>query len=461
FESAFEFGTPKNFPICSGCSIITVTKWLSLPHKLNEDNCAACSNGTVPSASRFSCQCPEDSVIIKVTPNGLQCQQCAQGLYPSSDRLECLPCKSSNCCPKGSVYNNRNVDGSLLNSMINDANSTIPQDNLCVKCLDGTVPNADSTSCVPCGTLDCYCELTPSQCTSSDTPKSFNTEIHLISGKAVKSVLLERLLNKTASRCGAGNQESCQQLANFCVLQNFDTSSGTACDVIEKLRDRRIENSIPLVFFPGDADTELYRETAITQRFMFDTDDDKGQLEIILMRYALNGTFQGIVKAESVLQPCAPKEVRRAFKFGRRYGLTCDIALEWLTSKSDIEFFEAFIKFFDKDGNPQLYPIAIVNSLIRSTSGLYLNQQDRRSWVLTRRFFYSDGISYVSNPIGNVRYASDIHLHVEMKETRNGFIFPPYLSIFYMESDYNLSDIITMRFSVTYDIDPSRHNQAS
>uniref|UniRef100_A0A0K0CVZ0 START domain-containing protein n=1 Tax=Angiostrongylus cantonensis TaxID=6313 RepID=A0A0K0CVZ0_ANGCA len=110
-----------------------------------------------------------------------------------------------------------------------------------------------------------------------------------------------------------------------------------------------------------------------------------------------------------------------------------------------------------------MYPVAVLNSLVQSATGIYVNKQDgeMNSWVLTRRFFYSDCVSYASEVPGSIRYAKDIHLHVEMRETRDGSIFPPYLSVVYAETNHNRSNVVEAVLSVTYEIDPSRHDRAA
>lgn len=303
--------------------------------------------------------------------------------------------------------------------------------------------------------------MTPSVCTPLIVVPFVDPTIHQLSGAATHSTFLFRILNSTALRCVAGSEVDCQELTNLCALQNFDTSAGTACDVIEKYRSRRPDGPAPPLFFLGDADTELYRETAISQHFMF-SNGAAGHLDILLTRYAPNGTFLGLIGADAVLQPCASREVRRAFEFGRRYNLVCDMTVNRIVNYDDMEFYEAFLKFFDKSGDPQLYPIPILNNLIRSATGTYLNQLPRRTnnWVLTRRFFLIDDVSLLfSNLSRTVRYAKDVQLHVELMDSRDGLIFPPFISIEYAETNENDSAVVQRKFAVTYTIDPERHNR--
>ncbi|KAK5973221.1 MecKel-Gruber Syndrome (MKS) [Trichostrongylus colubriformis] len=401
-------------------------------------SCQPCSNGTVPSASKLSCQCPPGSVIIDIAPTGIQCQECPTGLYPSPSSLECVPCKTPPCCPSGSVYVARNANGA---SSIATSNSSDARNGQCLPCVKGTQPNADGTACEPCGTLDCFCKGNPSMCESTQVLTSPNPTVNLLSGIPTRSSFVAGLLEPTASRCSVGSEEHCQALVNLCVLQNFDTSDGTACDAIENIRTRQPEGPAPALFFLGDADTELHRDPAISQNFMFGN-GPAGQLEILLMRYALNGTFLGVTEGSAVLQQCAHSEVHHAFEFGRRYNLTCYLTINQLSCGAGMEFFEAFLKFFDKSGAAQIHPVPILSNLIRSSSGVQLNQlpQKTNSWVLTRRFFIVDDVSLTatnSSPI--VRYAKNIGVHVELQTTRDGQIFPPYISIGYAENSENNS----------------------
>uniref|UniRef100_A0A8L8JUS7 DUF4220 domain-containing protein n=1 Tax=Heligmosomoides polygyrus TaxID=6339 RepID=A0A8L8JUS7_HELPZ len=91
----------------------------------------------------------------------------------------------------------------------------------------------------------------------------------------------------------------------------------------------------------------------------------------------------------------------------------------------------------------QLYPIPILNNLIRSATGTYLNQLPRRTnnWVLTRRFFLIDDVSLLfSNLSRTVRYAKDVQLHFQ--DSRDGLIFPPFISIEYAETNENDSAVV-------------------
>ncbi|EPB67741.1 hypothetical protein ANCCEY_13168 [Ancylostoma ceylanicum] len=426
-------------------------------------SCQQCADGTVPKASKRGCQCPAGSIIQTITPKSITCQKCPEGLYSSPSGLECIPCPSPPCCPAGSIYKN------LVDQSASPTSSTVDRTQ-CVACKKGTVPNAEGTACQPCATLECYCKvpqllnlftMTPSLCTSTPLAEYLDTNIRLSTGVAVKSALLEKLLDGVSSRCTAGSEQDCQVLANLCVLQNYESSTGTACDIIEKLRLRRAENMAPLLFFSNDADTELYRETAIPQQFMFDS-GFAGHLDITLVRYALNGTFLGMIQAEKVLQPCAPEEAAHLFEFGRKYSLDCSTSLDGVIFNKEATFFEAYLKYFDEKGNPQLYPIPILNNMIRSQSGTYLNQLGREAnrWVLTRRFYLSDDYSLPAvNSTQILRYARNLHLHVELQPTRDGLIFPPYLWIDYAEVNSTQTDVVGTRLSVTYEIEPTRHDR--
>ncbi|VDO29921.1 unnamed protein product [Haemonchus placei] len=226
-------------------------------------SCQPCLADTVPSTSKLSCECPPGSIILEITPVGIQCRACPTGLYASPSSLECISCQTPPCCPADSIYRTRNADGS---SLLAASNTTAAQNGQCFTCVEGTQPNIDGTICQPCGTLDCFCKA----------------------------------------------------LANLCVLQNFDTSDGTACDALDNIKSRQTEAPAPTLFFLGDTDTELHRDPAILQRFTFGN-DPTGVLDILLTRYALNGTFLGISKASTVLQQCAYSEINHAFQFGRRY----------------------------------------------------------------------------------------------------------------------------------------------
>ncbi|KAK6757242.1 hypothetical protein RB195_015210 [Necator americanus] len=358
-------------------------------------SCQTCTDGTVPDASKRRCRCPTGSVIRNITPSTIVCQVCPQGFYSSPSGLECIICPSPPCCPGGSIYISHHGGESLTESITKAQNDT-DSSSQCKKCGKGTMPNREENACELCGTLECYCKMNRSLCASAAVTPVITTTIHLSSGTVVRSALLDEILEGVSSRCSVGSEQDCQTLANLCVLQNYDTSAGTACDIIEKLRHQRAENVLPLLFFSNDADTELYRETAIPQLFMFDS-GFAGHLHIILFRYALNGSFLGITRAEKVLQPCAAMETSYLFEFGRRYNLDCSMATDRVVFDKDASFFEAYLKFFDEKGMAQ--------------------------------------------------------------RSRDGLIFPPYLWIEYSEVNTSQSDAVPTKLSVTYEIDPSRHDR--
>ncbi|PIO73050.1 hypothetical protein TELCIR_04991 [Teladorsagia circumcincta] len=185
----------------------------------------------------------------------------------------------------------------------------------------------------------------------------------------------------------------------------------------------------PALFFLGDTDTELHRDPAILQHFMFGG-GPAGKLDILLTRYNLD----------------------------------CEMTVKQLTGDGEMEFYEAFLKFFDRIGAPQLHPIPILNNLIRSATGTQLNQLPRETngWVLTRRFFLGDDVGLTatnSSPI--IRYAKNIEVHVELQTSRDGMIFPPYISMDYAETSENSTAVIQRNFRVTYTTDPSRHDRVA
>ncbi|WKY12342.1 hypothetical protein Q1695_003711 [Nippostrongylus brasiliensis] len=367
-------------------------------------SCVPCVNGTVPSASKLTCECPQGSIISTITATGMLCKPCPQGSYPSPSRLVCISCPNPPCCPASFVLPIRNADGSVFGSTTDlDSNATGTHD--CIKCVDGEPVELFS------GIYDTF-------------RRPYRTTCH-------------------------------RRSSSFCVV-----GSTVKCNCLEMYSRKRSGLSAPPLFFSGDSDAELNRENAITQRFMF-SEGQNGRIQLLLTRYALNGTFLGYVRAEKVLQPCAPSEVQQAFEFGRRYKLSCKEAISQMVGKRPPEFYEAFLKFFNDEGEPQLYPVAILNNLIRSTTGSYLNQMSRVSnaWVLTRRFFLVEDVSLSMSNQTRIRYASDVELRVELQTTRDGLIFPPFLTVAYSESDCNHSAVVQRKLSVTYDIDPARHDR--
>uniref|UniRef100_A0A1I7WSF8 Meckelin n=1 Tax=Heterorhabditis bacteriophora TaxID=37862 RepID=A0A1I7WSF8_HETBA len=75
------------------------------------------------------------------------------------------------------------------------------------------------------------------------------------------------------------------------------------------------------LFFAGDSESELSKESAITQKYMFDK-STKGKLEIILAKFHRNGSFIDLVEADDGFQVCPQEnEGNAAFIFGKRFFL--------------------------------------------------------------------------------------------------------------------------------------------
>ncbi|KAF8361123.1 mks-3 [Pristionchus pacificus] len=432
--------------------------------------CIPCRNGSVPSSDSFSCVCSNRQRLVQVTPGGPICQDCPQGTVTAPDGLSCIGCSGqTNCstsCPSDSVAVYRKTDGSLPEV------SGVE----CVRCASGTTPDSGQERCEKCSDRSCLC----SEASSSPTcPSSLNvipspslSTIFLSSGDIVSTRINTTILISTARRCQLGSQIDCQALGNVCVLQNYQRDVQTACTVFESISNAPAVNqwaaNMPwLFYYSSDAVSELQREAIIDQIYKF-TKDQSGELDILAARYTLHGSFLGLKEiSDGSIQLCVESLVaaHKTFTFGTRIRQSCQLDVAELMRHEEPLFFDLYLRFTNSQRVKQMYPLPVVNENIRRTGG-YPNREERPAqWILTRRFFLVDAWSLKEGEIGNwtaLRYASNIELNIEMVNTRDGKIYPPYLRIVYDELRAN--DIVPAKevdasFSIRYYTNPFRHDK--
>ncbi|GMT14635.1 hypothetical protein PFISCL1PPCAC_5932 [Pristionchus fissidentatus] len=450
-----------NFP--SGCNR---TEYFDASHLL----CVPCRNGSVPSFDSFGCVCSPRQRLVEVTPGGPVCQDCPPGTFSAPDGLSCIGCMGRpNCttiCSPDSVAVYRKTDGSLPEVSGVD----------CVRCTEGTRPDASQERCEKCSDRLCLC-------TNGNNDTSCPTTLNVISSPSLSTIFLSSgdvistrinatTLISSAKRCQLGSQTDCQALGNICVLQNYQRDVQTACTIFESISNVPAVNqwasNMPwLFYYSTDAASELQREGVIDQIFKF-TKDNYGDLDILAARYTLNGSFMGLDPiSDGSAQLCVESLVaaHKTFSFGTRIRQTCHLDVAELMRHEEPVFFDLYLRFTNTQGQQQMYPLPVLNQNIRKTGG-YPNREERPAqWILTRRFFLVDAWSLKDMETGNwtaLRYAARLELNVEMVNTRDGKIYPPYVRVAYEE--LRTTEIVPARevdasFSIKYYTNPFRHDK--
>ena len=123
--------------------------------------------------------------------------------------------------------------------------------------------------------------------------------------------LLRLQIRLAELRCRQQSGQGCQQLANFCVLQDYSRAAGGACNLLEQIRattNPAISSLVPQLFYPNiEASVEIFREGAIDTVFAF---SHQRPLDILAMVFAESGQFLGQWPAAQrdgkFLQICPP-----------------------------------------------------------------------------------------------------------------------------------------------------------
>lgn len=250
------------------------------------------------------------------------------------------------------------------------------------------------------------------------------------------------------------NSQDCQALANLCVLQLYDDSTGAckAFDDIVALRGTSgLTNSIvnwgigmPWLYVANGiaacSDTQFRPKVTLLNY----------DLKYVVASYTLNGTFNGFSELDTLFTFCAPRAPYTSVGGGSSsstgwqiFGATemssysCD--LDTLATREQL-FYELYL--FDVTQKSHLYPVPV--RIVGAKRGgiklnsLYPRSQCDASDMLVRRFMLFDmvsGMTSASSPGSPavMRYASDIILETQISANYRT-IKAPVLTIQYQES---------------------------
>ncbi|CAM9300593.1 unnamed protein product [Hapterophycus canaliculatus] len=334
-----------------------------------------------------------------------------------------------------------------------------------------------------------------------------------LSSETLTSLTLEHLYIWAGASCysytgsGGDGLQACQSLGNLCALQLHDPSS-TACSLFAAVLNNRLGNNhgqastgwgvtLPWLSYVEEA-PDVRDGTDIEMQLTFDS-----EMRILLAKYSLDGTWLGMEELSTQPYYCgveAPdtsagggqSRSSKYLKFG--YSMTETFACD-LTSLfgEEVFFYDPYIV---DESTGALHPIAVLNVNFDdggSNPNLNISPLDELDDVFTRRFFFFDGVSGItdassttssfSSEIGTegtdsggaggsfvpevIRYASSMRLTFKIRDGEPEKIYPPILEITYAEVKPTVWDTEpslqqpTVTFTVEYtmdtQIDPWNH----
>eukprot|EP00158_Paraphelidium_tribonemae_P006667 Partr_v1_DN27926_c1_g1_i4_m11572 putative Transmembrane protein 67 len=254
------------------------------------------------------------------------------------------------------------------------------------------------------------------------------------SSQSIRSEVISSMFVRVAAKCRYEyDEQSCQTLANMCVLQDYDdTLSSSTCKIyIAIARERGSLNDeypdwpkqLPWLYYnelrTGDAATTM--ETDVNLNFATYPSLSGNKLKFVLARYTFAGVFKGFELLEDQLQFCPLNSVtKRSFaNVGVTLTNKCSFNLKHLIgSNSATDFFDLYL--IDSTGKLIPVPVKVIN--LRK-NGANINGNIGSTSLsgvrLTRRFFLLDTLS--TQPSGGgrptiVRIADSILLRIPLEQ---------------------------------------------
>ncbi|VDK88425.1 unnamed protein product [Litomosoides sigmodontis] len=427
--------------------------------------CRNCVKNTIASGNHLHCLCPAGSIQISTDT----CQKCEQGRKANDNGHFCVECPLSQseieclCPPRYFMKRTVTADGILV-------------EEKCAKCPSNKKVSSSGDSCVPCLKTDdiCKCQDDSKMCEKVERNKML-ARIEFENGSQESSSYIARNIRKAVQGCYSNSTQACQHLANICVLQNYRTDKPSACTEFEKIANSMLykrENGLlnaPILFYSSsEASTELLHGSAISGSFSFDRLRPNAFLEIILVQYALNGTFLGVVPlSESNLNACSQQKDK--FHFGTFYKMKCFIQFQHLLHLSGGQpiFSDFYIAFLNGMGQKQMYAMPILNENIRLhgefVNRLTPNEIYNPKWILTRRLYFVDAISFDASPPSKasqhsdtIRFPEKIGINVRLQSGSDGRIMSPYVRVRHAEAEWDPEKQLLLQFEISYFVNGSQ-----
>ena len=274
-----------------------------------------------------------------------------------------------------------------------------------------------------------------------------STESHLFGSSLVPS----------AFRClSEGAREPCNQLANLCVLTQYDDSH-LACKLYSAILAKRQDTQyheedikpsvgwrvgLPWLYYQSTPDqyaslTDLQVEVGFKS-----TGTAMSRLTYLASVTGLNGTWHGVQNVTDQLIVCGTtlENADEWARFGTNFLSNCQVSVDSILNKFRLEkkitdevlFYDLYVV----DQNYEYYPVAVkLLNLVRSGQlvNAQASTQGALSQVLVRRFAVVDTVSTIRSASGDssyLKYAKGVRLDVEVQSgSKKNRIFPPLMTV--------------------------------
>ncbi|KAK9497063.1 hypothetical protein O3M35_004443 [Rhynocoris fuscipes] len=326
----------------------------------------------------------------------------------------------------------------------------------CLKCDRGSIPSDDHSKCIWCNPSLPLCACTNSLHFECPSKLSWNpsSQIYRLDygGIQLDSVLLRKLLPKSALSCKFNDSISCQVLANLCVLNLYIENGFGPCKILKE----SMRNKIPWLYYPdGEASTILGK--VVHPKFTMDLSSETSHLKIIAHSWQINGSWLGKIEGLSEFEFCQSYEKFKPGRFAVDYLNNCYFDILKLY-KFQTVFYDLYLEY-KSDNKSFLQPIPILmldykrnNKLINKVHGI-------SQWQLTRRFFIVDNIGGYKNgePFSMpsvIRYLKSARLSIRIRNSPNeGEIYTPLMTLSYgliRNEDLESNKKVKISFKIQY-----------
>ncbi|GFT73874.1 hypothetical protein NPIL_460851 [Nephila pilipes] len=409
---------------------------------------------------------------IRRGPYNVTCALCPKGKVLSTDGNICLECAESNPYNETLSYCEPCINGTFVEDGKNVVCTSCQNEASTINDVLNVCPNRNAADYMYCSKSNMvysggYCVPSP----ILNDPSLFTIKYE--NGESVSSAFLKNHLEAALNSCEESNIAACQLLANMCTLLLYKIVETNVCAEFRRIAKKYLlecpRKQLWLYYIDeeGEWHTEkdLFRDN-VPNILTPSLAQESSKLHIFAMKYALNGTFLGLIKITSDdLHLCQESDIDDdiAFTVGTRFERTCTRSLQYLWQSSELIYYDLYLA--NNQNKSELYPIPV---LIRNIvlNGEFVNMgKDMSKWRLVRRFFLTDHISGIEDetnlndkhnqPVAKVfRYVSEMSLKITFKsEEIPGTIYPPLLTISYAEAtpDDYMKDK-KMKFSVSYEV---------
>ncbi|QDZ19522.1 meckelin [Chloropicon primus] len=281
---------------------------------------------------------------------------------------------------------------------------------------------------------------------SSGIPQARNVESHVF----------RTTLIPAAFYClSEGYRESCNQLANLCVLTMYDDSH-LACKLYDAILDKRQDTQYheedikPSVGWKVGLPWLYYQRTPAQYAALTDlqlqvgfksTGSAASQLTYVASVTGLNGTWYGIQNVTDQFIICGTRLTSAGewTKFGTNFVANCNVDLPSLLKKfklskqvtDDVLFYDVYLV----DQNYEYYPIG-VKLMNLARNGQLVNKNANANGlqeVLVRRFVVVDSVSTLrsaSSETQYLNYASEVGFSIEVQSgSKKNRLYPPMITV--------------------------------